>query len=420
MRIAIVGYGMAGIAAAIFLKRQGHEITHFEQADDPSPIGAGFLLQPTGLAVLEALGLRDAALARGAKIEQILGGDVRGRPIMNLRYGALEAGSFGLGIQRGALFELLRDADANARELETGTKIAGADSNEGILFTLRGKRSGPFDLIVGADGASSYVRRALGALKKRDWKYPWGAALCLLDDPKNAFAGRVIQIFDREEHVSIWPVGSLAAGAPPRINVSWRIDVLERETLFAAGVEAWKRQVEKVFPDLAPLLRQVTDPGQVQLAEYHDIELSEMHTGKVVLIGDAAHCMSPQLGQGASMALLDAQALADALARHADLEASLQAFEAARREHVRTYQYLSRLTTPLFQSDNATLIAIRDRAFHQLSRLPRFRRAMLQTLAGKQIGLRGRAGRPPRVEPAFASRGDAKEEASATSPAGSD
>src|SRR5262245_45944055 len=140
MRIAIVGYGVAGIAAAIFLKRQGHEITHFEQADDPSPIGAGFLLQPTGLGVLEALGLREAALARGAKIEQILGGDVRGRPIMNLRYGALEPGSFGLGIQRGALFELLRNADANAGELETGTKIAGADANEGILFTLRGKR----------------------------------------------------------------------------------------------------------------------------------------------------------------------------------------------------------------------------------------------------------------------------------------
>jgi 2-polyprenyl-6-methoxyphenol hydroxylase-like FAD-dependent oxidoreductase len=219
-------------------------------------------LQPTGLAVLDALGLRDAALARGAEIEQILGGDARGRPIMNLRYAALEPSSFGLGIQRGALFDLLREADANAGELQTGTRIAGADPVEGHLFTLRGKRFGPFDLIIGADGAGSYVRSALGALKTRDWKYPWGAALCLLDDPRNAFAGRVIQIFDREEHVSIWPVGSVASGAPPRVNLSWRIDILEKESLFAAGVDAWKRQVEDVFPDVAPLLRQITDPRQ--------------------------------------------------------------------------------------------------------------------------------------------------------------
>src|SRR5262249_46972136 len=70
LRIAIVGYGVAGIAAAIFLRRQGHEVTHFEQAENPSPIGAGFLMQSTGLAVLGALNLADGALARGAKVEQ--------------------------------------------------------------------------------------------------------------------------------------------------------------------------------------------------------------------------------------------------------------------------------------------------------------------------------------------------------------
>jgi 2-polyprenyl-6-methoxyphenol hydroxylase-like FAD-dependent oxidoreductase len=420
MRIAIVGYGVAGIAAAIFLKRQGHEITHFEQADDPSPIGAGFLLQPTGLAVLDALGLGEAALARGAKIEQILGGDARGRPVINLRYGALEPGAFGLGIQRGALFDILRSADANAGELQTGTRIAGADPDQGVLFTLRGRQFGPFDLIVGADGASSYVRSALGPLKKRDWKYPWGAALALLDDPRNAFAGRVIQIFDREEHVSIWPVGSAKAGAPRRINLSWRIDVLEKESLFATGVDAWKRQVENVFPDVAPFLRQVTDPGQVHLAEYRDVELSATHVGKVVLIGDAAHCMSPQLGQGASMALLDAQALAEALGKHDVLEAALVAFEAARRDHVRTYQNLSRLTTPIFQSDNPTLIALRDRAFHRLSRVPMLKRAMLKTLAGKQVLSRGKARTPARVEPVFVSRGETDEAANAANPSAPD
>ena len=406
MRIAIVGYGVAGIAASIFLRRQGHEITHFEQADDPSPIGAGFLLQPSGLAVLDALGLCEAALARGAKIDHIIAGDTRGRPILNLRYGALEPTSFGLGIQRGALFDLLRDADAGAGALQTGTKIASVDADQGLLFTLRGRQFGPFDLIVGADGAGSSVRNAFGVFKQRDWKYPWGAALCLLDDPKNAFAGRVIQIFAGEEHVSIWPVGRVAPDAPPRVNLSWRIDVLEPESLFANGVGNWRRQVEAVFPDIAVLLRQITDPDQVQIGEYRDVELSETYKDKVVLIGDAAHSMSPQLGQGASMALLDAQGLAEALAKHVAPELALPVLDAMRRDHVHTYQVLSRLTTPLFQSDNPTLIAFRDRAFHHLGHVPAFKRAMLRTLAGQQVGLRGRRPpRAPRVEPSFVSRG---------------
>ena len=71
MRVAIAGYGIAGIAAAILLRRQGHEITHFEQAEALGPAGGGLLLQDTGLRALDALGLVEAAKARGAPIAQV-------------------------------------------------------------------------------------------------------------------------------------------------------------------------------------------------------------------------------------------------------------------------------------------------------------------------------------------------------------
>src|SRR5262249_48212798 len=110
---------------------------------------------------------------------------------------------------------------------------------------------------------------------------------------------------------------------------------------------------------------------------------------------------------------------ADALGKHAELETALSAFDASRRDHVRTYQSLSRLTTPIFQSDNPTLIAFRDRAVHRLSRVPMFRRAMLKTLAGKQVLLRGRARPAPRIEPTV-SRGGTEDAERAAVPSGSD
>src|SRR5689334_17134656 len=107
MRIAIVGYGTAGQAAAIFLARAGHELTVFEQSAELRPVGAGFLLQPTGLGVLDALGLRTAALERGARIARLHGVNPRGRLVMDMCYDGLAADAYGLGMTRGALFELL-------------------------------------------------------------------------------------------------------------------------------------------------------------------------------------------------------------------------------------------------------------------------------------------------------------------------
>jgi len=63
LRIAIVGYGAAGQASALFLSAQGHVLSVFEQAAEPGPVGTGFLLQPTGLGVLARLGLHEQALA---------------------------------------------------------------------------------------------------------------------------------------------------------------------------------------------------------------------------------------------------------------------------------------------------------------------------------------------------------------------
>jgi FAD-dependent urate hydroxylase len=377
LRIAIAGYGIAGIAAAVFLRRQGHDIVHFEQASEPAFAGGGLLLQESGLAVLAQLGLRDAALARGACVLRVEAHDDRGRTIMDFRYDEFEPGKFGLGLQRGALFRLLRDADEGFTGLQTGRPIAGADAKDGFLKGRDGDVIGPFDLIVGADGVNSAIRNALEpyATSGQEGR----ATLCLLDDRDGRFGGRVRQYFSGSRHVSIWPVGSLSDGEPKRVNVSWR----------TPGSADWKQELTEFCPALAPLLDQ--EAALPLSASYGNIRLRRYHRGRVALLGDAAHGMSPQLGQGASMALLDAQALATALWQHGDIPAALAAFDRARRRHVETYRRLSRIVTPLFQSSHPLLIALRDRAFHPATRVNFLRRRMLKTLTGRQLGLFGSA-----------------------------
>ena len=107
LSIAIIGYGTAGQAAAVMLSRDGHDVAVFERAAAPGPVGAGFLLQPVGLAVLWELGLMDAAMRHGAPVARLFGETAEGRAVMDMRYAELEPRLCGLGMQRGALFELL-------------------------------------------------------------------------------------------------------------------------------------------------------------------------------------------------------------------------------------------------------------------------------------------------------------------------
>ena len=112
--VAVVGYGTGGQGVALMLARDGHRVEVFERAPAPGPVGAGFLLQPVGLAVLWELGLLEAALAHGAPVARLHGETVAGRAVMDMRYAELEPRLYGLGLQRGALFELLDAALVSA------------------------------------------------------------------------------------------------------------------------------------------------------------------------------------------------------------------------------------------------------------------------------------------------------------------
>ncbi|RYY75203.1 MAG: FAD-dependent monooxygenase [Comamonadaceae bacterium] len=109
-----------------------------------------------------------------------------------------------------------------------------------------------------------------------------------------------------------------------------------------------------------PLLAQITEPAQWTWARYRDVVMPRYHTERTVVIGDAAHATSPQLGQGTNLALLDAVVLAQCVARHADLSSALASYTQRRKAHLHYYGQASRFLTPVFQSEQRVLPWLRD------------------------------------------------------------
>jgi 2-polyprenyl-6-methoxyphenol hydroxylase-like FAD-dependent oxidoreductase len=385
MKIAIVGYGTAGQASAILLSAQGHEVTVFEKSPSLGPVGAGFLLQPTGLAVLDRLGLGEQALALGQRIDELQGHTPRGRAVMAMRYADRRPGCFGLGMTRGALFELLRGAHAGAPRVRTGVRITGYDAETHELHDDDGGFHGPFDLVVAADGAHSSLRPQCGKPKvRRASMYAWGAVWCLLRIDDWATPTMLRQRYaGTRSMIGMLPVGTRPGHEGKWVTFYWSLPGHAVDTFDDAGVAAMKAAVQGIWPEIAFHVAHLKHASQLNRARYRDVVLSPPHHGRMVVIGDAAHAMSPQLGQGVNMALLDAAALADALAAHASLDDALHAYRRERHAHVRIYQRMSRWLTPLFQSDYTALGWCRDAIFGPLGRMPGARGAMLSILTGE-------------------------------------
>lgn len=385
LRIAVVGYGTAGQALALALGRDGHRVEVFERVAEPGPVGAGFLLQPTGLCALWSLGLLPVALAHGAPVRRLYGETVGARPVMDMRYRELHPALFGLGMQRGAIFRLLDAAWNEQRLLHCGREIVSIDAERGVLRDDRGDEHGAFDLIAVADGASSKLRADIGEIAF-DRPYPWGAQWCLVPAGDWAWPDELRQRYRRARRmVGMLPVGTRPDDPVPRLSFFWSLPVAE---LTESGRDAarWRDDVGEVWPEVLPHLRDTAIPAGLAQARYRDSVLKRWHRGRAVLVGDAAHAMSPQLGQGANMALVDALTLRDALRASADIPAALSAYQRDRRTHLGMYHLWSRWLTPLFQSGHDRVAALRDLLFHPMSRIPGGRGQSLRVLTGTRRG----------------------------------
>ena len=390
LRIAVIGYGTAGQAVSVLLGRENHDVEIFERALAPGPVGAGFLLQPSGLQVLWEMGLLDAVRAHAAPVHRLHGDTPCGRTVMDMRYDQLDRRLYGLGMQRGALFSLLHSARGDDGVLHAGTAIVAVDSERGLLRDQQGRQHGPFDLVVAADGAASALRGQFGTAVQ-DRPYPWGALWCLLPAGDWPHAQVLQQRYvAARKMIGLLPVGTRPGDDVPRLSFFWSLPCMDFERWKREGLPAWLDELHALWPQAAARFVHLRAPDQLARAAYRDTVVRQWYSGRLVLAGDAAHSMSPQLGQGVNMALLDALALRDALRAHGGGEAGLRAYQAQRQAHVAVYQRWSRWLTPLFQSERDHWAMARDVLMGPMARLPMGRGHMLRVLSGTQQGWLGR------------------------------
>lgn len=392
--IAIVGCGTAGQAAALFLCSLGHSITIFEKSASLGPIGAGLLLQPAGMTVLQRLGAAEEVAGLSSRVDRLLGTSHTGKRVLDLEYRDWRDGAHGWGVHRGALFTVLqRLIDQAGIEVRLGVECASirAARSKRVIHDNRNQRHGPFDLIIVADGAWSGLARKSDLLV-RAGPYPWGVLWFVGEDARGDSSGTLRQVYHgTREMIGFLPSGRASVDGPSTVSLFWSIRCESRDRLYREGLDAWKETVRRLTPLADPLLPQVRSMNQLIFASYCDTVMRRWDEGPIVYLGDAAHAMSPQLGQGVNLALIDAAVLSECVSRETTIEGATARYSAERRRHVRFYQFASRWLTPIFQSYWPLVGPIRDLVMGRACRMTWARRQMLDTLAGVKDGFLSRS-----------------------------
>jgi 2-polyprenyl-6-methoxyphenol hydroxylase-like FAD-dependent oxidoreductase len=309
------------------------------------------------------------------------------RIVLDVKYAALGKGWRALAIHRAALFGTLHEAVVSAGiEIVYSATLVRAETHgkDAALITADGRCHGGFDLIVDAAGANSPL--AVGIARRK--ALPYGALWVNVPWPAR-WPGKQNALEQRYRRAIMMagalPVGSPALNEPRLCAFFWSMRRDQVATWRANGVEAWKSSVAQLWPDALALLETVINLDQVTFAQYDHFTAHAPVSERMVHIGDSARATSPQLGQGANMALLDALALSRALETNHSLSDALNTYIRMRYWHIRTFQWASAMFTPFYQSDGYLLAFVRDWLAGPLSNLPIGQNVLVRLVSGMTV-----------------------------------
>jgi 2-polyprenyl-6-methoxyphenol hydroxylase-like FAD-dependent oxidoreductase len=376
LAVGIVGCGVAGLSAALALARNGHRVTLLEKSDQVGPVGAGILLQPSGQMALARMGLLDQVVARAARIERLYAVTHRGRSLINLSYSNGDKHLCAYGLHRGDLFSVLHRAVREAGvDIQLCCPVAGfRESGDRIIAVDEAQHErGEFDLLIGADGARSSLRTF--GFPASVYIYPHGALWAL--GQCDGIQDHLFQYC----HGTRTLCGLLPMGER-RCSLFWSVENDAYPSLVAAGWESFAKTVISAAPQAEQLLSKLRSFEETRFTHYAHVRMPCWHRGRCILIGDAAHAMSPHLGQGINLAMLDGLAIAEALKSQDTIDAAFARYESLRRTHTNFYSRVTYLLSPFFQSKGRMLGIMRDIGLPILPKLPIVRGQMKLTMSG--------------------------------------
>ena len=330
----IAGAGFAGLTAACALAQRGWSVRVHERGDRLRTTGAGIYIYENGLRVLEALGAYDVAVkgAPAAHTREVRDG--RGRLISTHSW----KGSRVFSIVRQNVINALAAAARRAgAEIVTNSAALNA-SPQGELRLANGT-SCKADLVIASDGSNSRLRDHLGLLAKRKYLVD-GCTRLLLDKTAAERAtgdGKTIEYWSSTRRILYTPCSES--------DIYIALTMLDADEI-AKAVPVRKDDWKRWFPPLENLIDRINAQGRYDRFEL--IKLKSWSTGRVALLGDAAHALPPNIGQGGGCAMMNALSLAVYLDRDPEISAALQAWERNERpltEHTQRISYWLGLPT---------------------------------------------------------------------------
>ena len=327
----IAGAGFAGLAAACALAQRGWSVRVHERGERLRTTGAGIYIYENGLRVLEALGAYATAVegANPAHTREVR--DEHDR-VISVHHWDAASGARVFSIVRQKVINALAAAAARTGvEIVTGSHAVAATS-DGELILENGRRH-KADLVIGADGSNSKLRDSLALLRTRR-QLPDGAIRLLIAKTAQERLSE-----EGRKTVEYWS-GARRLLYTPCSDEDIYIAMTMLDTDHAGRrVPIDKAEWTRSFPRLAALIARLGDNGRYDRFEL--IKLKRWSAGRVALIGDAAHSLPPNLGQGGGFAMMNALSLATYLYRFADVTKALAAWERNERPLTERVQRIS-------------------------------------------------------------------------------
>ncbi len=352
LNAGIIGGGIGGVAAAVALHRAGIDATVYERAQELREVGAGMMLWPNATRVLKEMGLLEKVAALSGPNERFLVRSSAGATLMDIGLGQFEVPA--LCTRRSDLLEALLSAAPRKKVLLGHDFQYFEHQTKGVAVHFAGGYSAEHDFVLGADGIRSRVRSQLLGVHEPIYRgYTVWRGLAHLRGAVPS--GCNSETWGRGKRFGILNTGGDRFTWYATANTdSGHIDSSEgRQRELLRMFAGWHEPIERLIEE--------TEEGNILKNGAHDLApLKSWGDRRVMLLGDAAHPCTPNLGLGGCLALEDALVLAKSFCKEASPELALRRYEALRRARTRHVQQRSLLMGHIGQWDNRLIAAGRQ------------------------------------------------------------
>jgi len=342
LHVLSIGGGIAGPALALFLKRAGVSQAVYEAYDSGDGVGAGLGLAPNGMNVLDALGLAEKLKARGSLALDWNFRDERGRVLAQLSIDQAKYGQPVMSMMRADIYAVLADEmRKQSIPVHYGKRldriIQTADGRKVVAYFADGSEA-EGDLLVGADGIHSRTRSQI----MPDAPQPEFVGITGIGGKVPRSEVPALSPYDAKSfNFTFGPQGFFGyCGGSAGEEMWWanlprQTPYSEDDYKFLSPAVLCDQLMERFGGYCEPIPSLIARTPEIMALNIFDIQsLPRWHRDRVILIGDAAHAVSPNAGQGASLALEDSMYLAKLLRDSSDYSEAFERFERDRKPRV--------------------------------------------------------------------------------------